>query len=47
MGEFLKYSELAFLESFCESGNAAIGVIFGIGIVVFGVHRIVELYKRK
>jgi len=47
MGEFLKYSELAFLESFCESGNTAIGVIFGIGIVVFGVRRIVEFCKRK
>ena len=47
MGELINYSEIAFIEHFCRHGNIVLGVIVGIGLIALGVHKIMEIRKRK
>ena len=47
MGELINYSEIAFIEHFCRHGNMVLGIIVGIGLVAFGVHKVMEFLKRK
>jgi|MDSV01.2.fsa_nt_gb hypothetical protein len=47
MGELINYSEIAFIEHFCRHGSMVLGIIVGIGLITLGVHKIMEIRKRK